>query len=181
MRAKLICAGFNNLLLVSIEVVTAEAEVSERLAMTQEVHRHHPAAEREYRCEQIVVRWYPELCIHVANCLRQLPGVFGARARPWVDVNGASADDIAATITGCPSGALQFERLDGGPQEKGNAPTRVHIEPDGPYHLRGDLLLEDPALGDVVSTRATLCRCGASENKPYCDMSHKVIRFKTSS
>jgi uncharacterized Fe-S cluster protein YjdI len=147
----------------------------------QEVHRHHPAAAREYRNDHILIRWYPELCIHVANCLRQLPGVFDNQARPWVDVNGAAADEIATVIMSCPSGALRFERLDSGPAEEVPAVTSVYVEPDGPYHLRGNIQIIDPDRGTEETSRATLCRCGASENKPYCDMSHRVVRFKTSS
>lgn len=146
----------------------------------QNVHRHHPAAAREYRNDQISIRWYPELCIHVANCLKQLPGVFDNQARPWVNVNGASADEIATVITACPSGALRFERFDGGQAEEVPAATSVYVEPDGPYHLRGNISIDDPSQGTEAMTRATLCRCGASENKPYCDLSHRLIRFKTS-
>jgi uncharacterized Fe-S cluster protein YjdI len=147
----------------------------------QEVHRHHPAAAREYRSESIVIRWYPELCIHAAECLRQLPSVFDNQARPWVDLTGASADEVAAVISSCPSGALRFERLDGGPSEEVPSATSVLVQPDGPYHVRGNIQIDDPDRGTEVVTRATLCRCGASENKPYCDMSHRVVRFKTSS
>lgn len=147
----------------------------------QEPNRHHPAATREYRNERIAIQWYPELCIHVANCLRQLPGVFNNQARPWVNVDGASADEIASVVTSCPSGALRFERLDGGPAEEVPSTVSLYVEPDGPYHVRGRVQIEDPDGSVQAVTRATLCRCGASENKPYCDLNHRMIRFKTSS
>jgi uncharacterized Fe-S cluster protein YjdI len=147
----------------------------------QEVHRHHPAAAREYRSDHIVIRWYPELCIHVANCLRQLPNVFDNEARPWVNVTGASADEIAQVINACPSGALRYDRLDGGLAEEVPETTTVFVQPDGPYHIRGKIEIIDSDRGTEAITRATLCRCGASENKPYCDMSHRLIRFKASS
>ena len=51
------------------------------------------------------------------------------------------------------------------------------MSPDGPLYARGELEIETPD-GVVLETRAALCRCGASENKPFCDGSHTRIDFK---
>ena len=80
---------------------------------------------RTYAGGAIEVRWEPRLCIHVRNCVRRLPQVFVPEARPWVVVDAADADAVAATIESCPTGALHYRRLDGGPQEQPQAEATV--------------------------------------------------------
>jgi CDGSH-type Zn-finger protein/uncharacterized Fe-S cluster protein YjdI len=135
---------------------------------------------RTYATDAIEVHWEPRLCIHVKNCVRGLGEVFDPDARPWVQVDAASADAIAATVLTCPTGALHFRRLDGGPQEEPPAETAVEARPNGPLFVRGRVRIEG-ADGQVVreDTRVALCRCGASENKPFCDGSHRRIGFTT--
>ncbi len=64
---------------------------------------------QRYEGDGFIVTFDPNLCTHSGNCVRGLPAVFDARARPWVRPGAASADEIAAQIRKCPSGALQFE------------------------------------------------------------------------
>jgi len=78
---------------------------------------------RVYANKTIEVQWEPKLCIHVRNCVRGLPQVFDPDARPWVIVDAASADQVAEAVLACPTGALHFRRLDGGPQETASAAT----------------------------------------------------------
>ena len=64
---------------------------------------------QEYKKEGIIVRFDPRVCIHSGVCVRGLRAVFDVEKRPWVDVEGASAEAIAEQIKRCPSGALSFE------------------------------------------------------------------------
>lgn len=143
--------------------------------------RTHPGVAREYRNEQIVVYWEPKLCIHAGFCFRGLPAVFKPNDRPWVTLDGADADEVAQVVMACPTGALHFERLDGGPQEQAPQETTVKLQINGPLYLRGKVRIVGPG-GHVLreDTRLALCRCGHSENKPYCDGSHFRVRFDTS-
>jgi CDGSH-type Zn-finger protein len=50
----------------------------------------------------------------------------------------------------------------------------VAVREAGPYAVRADMRLD----GERVGFRATLCRCGASKNKPFCDGTHWTIEFK---
>jgi uncharacterized Fe-S cluster protein YjdI len=68
---------------------------------------------REYASDTIKVEWYARRCIHSAACIRALPQVFDPQRRPWVDVDAATADAVADAVMKCPTGALQFVRLDG--------------------------------------------------------------------
>ena len=134
---------------------------------------------KEYPGEGIAVHWEPKLCIHVANCIRMLPGVFNPEARPWVDVTGADADAIAEAIEMCPTGALRYERTDGAPQEAPQTPATVQPRLNGPLFVRGEVVVVDTQ-GNVLreARRMALCRCGHSENKPYCDLSHRAAGFR---
>lgn len=136
-------------------------------------------AERTYDGDGIRVFWDSSRCIHTMRCITDEPQVFRADARPWVDLGGAPADRIAATIDRCPTGALKYERTDGAPQEERIRPTRVVASLDGPVMLKGDLRLET-ASGELLSTetRLTLCRCGKSQNSPFCDNQHARTGFR---
>ncbi len=142
--------------------------------------RKRPGVERVYRNDQIAVFWEPKLCIHAGNCFRGLPEVFKPQSRPWVLVDAASADKIAEVVMTCPTGALHFERLDDGPQEPQPNETTIDARPNGPLYVRGQVRITGPG-GRLIreDTRVALCRCGHSENKPFCDGSHRRVGFRT--
>jgi CDGSH-type Zn-finger protein/uncharacterized Fe-S cluster protein YjdI len=133
---------------------------------------------REYAGEAIAVRYEAARCIHSAECVRGLPAVFDTGRRPWIDPDGAAADQVAEVVIRCPTGALSFERRDGGAAESPPAENRGTLGAGGPLYLRGRIELRTPA-GELIAeeTRVALCRCGASKNKPYCDGSHKAVGF----
>jgi len=135
---------------------------------------------RVYADERIQVFWEPKLCIHVKSCVRRLPEVFDAESRPWIHIEAADAERIAETVAACPTGALHFHRLDGGPQEEAADETVVEPCPNGPLFLRGRIRIEDPE-GHLIreDTRIALCRCGGSANKPFCDGTHRRNGFPT--
>ena len=134
---------------------------------------------RTYESDAIRVVWDSKRCIHVGRCLRGLPAVFDAGKRPWINASAAAADDIAAIVESCPSGALLYERLDGGPQEELPATPEIVPRANGPLMVRGVVRVQTAA-GEVFteSGRMTLCRCGASANQPFCDNSHRSVRFR---
>ena len=68
---------------------------------------------REYAAPGIVVTWEPARCQHSTNCIRGLPKVFDAAARPWIDPTAAGVEDIVATVDRCPSYALGYRTDDG--------------------------------------------------------------------
>ena len=136
-------------------------------------------ARRVYETERIRVRWNSELCIHTAICLKALPQVFNVGRRPWVEIDGADADAVAEAIEMCPTSALTYERLDGEPGERPPPETTIVPWPNGPLMVRGNLEVRD-ARGNLfeTGTRMTLCRCGHSENQPFCDLSHRRVGFR---
>ena len=139
----------------------------------------HPGVLKEYRNQQIVVAWEPAYCIHTENCIKAAPEVFDPGRRPWIVISAANADQVAQAVMACPTGALHFRRVDGGEQEPVTAETVVQPQTNGPLYLCGNLKFVDAA-GAVIreDTRAALCRCGRSGNTPFCDGTHRVIKFQ---
>jgi CDGSH-type Zn-finger protein/uncharacterized Fe-S cluster protein YjdI len=150
--------------------------------LPEKEERKRPDVELVYRNREggFAVYWEPKLCNHTGNCFRGLPEVFQPQNRPWVLVDAASEDKIAAVVTTCPTGALHFERFDGGPQEPQPDETTIEARPNGPFHVRGRVRIVSSG-GKVIreDTRVALCRCGHSENKPFCDGTHRRIGFRT--
>lgn len=135
---------------------------------------------REYGDARIRVRWYAGRCIHSAECIRAAPEVFDPRRRPWIDLAAGDADRIVNAVLRCPTGALEFERIDTGEREVPASPTHVTAVKHGPLYVRGDLAIVDEQ-GTVIRrcTRVALCRCGESARKPFCDNTHRAIGFRT--
>lgn len=63
---------------------------------------------KAYPGKRLTVTFEAEKCQHSAMCVKGLPGVFNPKARPWVNMEGADEEAIAAQVGRCPSGALQF-------------------------------------------------------------------------
>lgn len=131
---------------------------------------------KTYTADDITVTWSPVLCIHAKECVNGLPDVFDIERKPWVMPDKASADKVAEVIERCPTGALQYERHDGGCNEQVPEENEVSIQKDGPLYMRGDLDIKD-ADGNSLhkGTRIALCRCGESKIKPFCDNTHEEI------
>jgi CDGSH-type Zn-finger protein len=96
-----------------------------------------------------------------------------------VNVSAANADELAAAVESCPTGALTYRRTDGGPQEQPTSPATVEVRRNGPLFVRGEVEVVD-AEGNVTrqAQRVALCRCGFSKNKPFCDLSHRAAGFQ---
>ena len=141
-----------------------------------------PRKVQEYSNDAITVWFEPALCVHTANCLRGNNAVFDVGRRKWIEVDAGTADDIARVIETCPSGALRYERHDGGPQELPAEHVTVRAATDGPLVVRGSIDVTDDA-GTVIRRMmgTTLCRCGQSANKPFCDNTHRTIGFRAPS
>lgn len=65
---------------------------------------------KRYTGADITVTFDAQVCRHAAECVRGLPAVFDTKARPWIQPDNATADEVAEVVARCPSGALQIER-----------------------------------------------------------------------
>jgi CDGSH-type Zn-finger protein/uncharacterized Fe-S cluster protein YjdI len=127
--------------------------------------------------KDLTIRFDGKRCIHSRFCVLWQPQVYKANVvGAWIDPD---ADSVAASVAvahNCPSGAIQYERHDGGPAEPAPHVNLIYLREDGPLALRAQIHLN----GLPVGLRATLCRCGESKNKPFCDGSHKAAGFQAS-
>ena len=126
---------------------------------------------KTYRGKDIEVSFDLDVCIHIAECLRGERNVFKLERRPWVLPDEGDAAGIAQVVEMCPSGALQYRRLDGGAQESHERTTVTPIR-DGPLFVVGEIEVRRDDGSVEKLPRATLCRCGLSNHKPFCDNEH---------
>lgn len=143
---------------------------------------------KTYQNENIIIHWFPDLCTHPGTCLKLLPNVFDNCRRPWVDVNAATPEEIIKTINECPSGALRYSIPEGSSVLQSVAcgignmnyemqtaePVKIRASAEGPLFVEGHVQLL-AADGTVIKEdrKMALCSCGHSQNKPFCDGSHR--------
>ena len=124
-------------------------------------------------------------CAHSGFCTDRLASAFHAGQEPFVSPNGARMDEIIRAVRSCPSGALSYalsgvEVRDGVDQMR---PPAIEVSKDGPYRITGSILLKDglghdEARNDGASLEHySLCRCGHSQNKPFCSGMHWYVNF----
>jgi CDGSH-type Zn-finger protein/uncharacterized Fe-S cluster protein YjdI len=123
------------------------------------------------RTRDITLRFDPTRCIHSRHCVLGAPSVFLANVEgPWLHPETVSVDRCVAIAHACPSGAISYEQHDGKAQEAPPEVNVLRIRENGPYAIHAEIELA----GEGALIRATLCRCGKSANKPFCDNSHRT-------
>ena len=136
---------------------------------------------KTYTNEELTVIWQPKVCIHSEKCFKGLPKVFNPATKPWINPQAASTQNIKDQIDKCPSGALSYYmNSDGEPAEQSNKVENVvETTKNGPLLVYGDLLVKEHQGTETKKSKVTaFCRCGASNNKPYCDGTHSRVGFE---
>jgi len=160
--------------------------------------------ERKYTNGEITVYWKPSACVHASYCYRELIEVFDPSRRPWVDMKGASTEKIIEVVNLCPTEALTwkwnneeknknigsdqlnhvvFRRPDLMQSEDNIKPSKeisasVKVMKDGPVVISGNFTLEHGTTKRHIKDGMTsICRCGVSDNMPFCDGKHRKTGF----
>jgi CDGSH-type Zn-finger protein/uncharacterized Fe-S cluster protein YjdI len=124
--------------------------------------------------KHITLRFDGRRCIHSRRCVLAAPNVFLANvAGPWLHPEQVTVEECVAIAHACPSGALSYERHDGGAQETPPPVNVLRVRENGPYAIHAAIDLA----GHGSFSRTTLCRCGKSRNKPFCDNCHREAGF----
>ncbi|EIC22353.1 CDGSH iron-sulfur domain-containing protein [Thiorhodovibrio frisius] len=125
----------------------------------------------------IEVHFDQSLCIGIGECGRATGDLFQQGRTPWCMPDASTPAEVREIVERCPSGALSYSDKTGGP-ETPPSENRITVISDGPLYATGDLHIEGaPAEKPGLKTRAALCRCGKSQNKPFCDNSHRAAKF----
>jgi CDGSH-type Zn-finger protein len=136
---------------------------------------------KNYVGKEITIHDNRKICSHAAECVNNLQSVFNLNSRPWINPDAAKIEEIIDTIRKCPSGALSYS-IDGVEyREQNERKPLVTVSKDGPYLITGgiDLIGDNIQFAEGFSKEHyTLCRCGVSNNKPFCDGMHRTISFK---
>ncbi len=129
----------------------------------------------EIEAEHMTLLYDGKKCIHSRKCVTQAPEVFLANVKgPWIVPDAMDTELLAGIAHACCSGAIAYRRKDGRPEEPVPPVNTVELREGGPYAVRAEIHLD----GEPPKFfRATLCRCGASKNKPFCDSSHHAVSF----
>jgi uncharacterized Fe-S cluster protein YjdI len=144
-----------------------------------------PLSTIKYTNGEVTVVWKPETCIHSRICWTELKEVFDPTQRPWVKMDGATTERIIEQVRKCPSGALSYFMNNESAASETTVTAEkaeivnIEIRPDGPIVVNTDChITHSNGEVEIKKGKTSLCRCGASSNKPYCDGSHKKIDFK---
>ena len=139
--------------------------------------RARAGAATEFAGKQVSVIDDFSLCAHAGECVDRAPATFftqgpdGRVSHP----DASPAKQVIAAIRHCPSGALLY-KLRGKLVQAYAGDTGIRVEKDGPLHVQRAKLhgQAQPA----TENHYTLCRCGASLNKPFCDGMHAKVGFR---
>lgn len=134
---------------------------------------------KKYVKDDLTITWKPHLCIHSAKCFNGLPEVFNPRVHPWITPEGSTAEEIISQINMCPSGALSYTQSKQSPKMEN---TKVHITvlDKGPYLVKGNFIIVDTNGNEEEKEgNVAFCRCGLSNNKPFCDGTHRTTDVLT--
>jgi len=168
-----------------------------------ELEKNSFSGGRRYRNNDITVYWKPDACVHASYCYRELIEVFDPGRRPWVDMNGATTERIIEVVNMCPTEALTWKWNNEGKNKEISAdqtnhvtfrrpellveteplgqenPVSVKIMKDGPIVIKGDFTFNYSGnKKEMKHGIISLCRCGASNQMPFCDGTHRKIGFE---
>jgi CDGSH-type Zn-finger protein len=133
-----------------------------------------------YEGERITIHNNPLICSVARFCHKELESVFNVHSDPWIAPNEDSIENIKTLIEKCPSGALSYS-INGQAQPESDREASITIQRNGPFRITGGITFNAANWGQGASREHyTLCRCGASKNKPFCDGSHVKINFDDS-
>ena len=167
-----------------------------------------PDRRDSYPGQQVTIFDNRGICQHSGLCSDRLPTAFRTDKEPFVAPSGGRMDELVRVVRDCPSGALSLafdgEEARSLVDWHGQRERAIEITQDGPYRVTGAIPLIDATGADVPradvpradvpradvpradvpraegSSREhyALCRCGHSQNKPFCSGMHWYIEFR---
>ena len=133
---------------------------------------------KEYTNGETTIVWEAGKCIHSAMCVKGLPEVFKPKELPWIKIDAAKTELLVNQVKACPSGALSFYMNHEKNKNAEVLETKIEVLENGPLLVYGTLHVTHKDGSKEVKNKTTaFCRCGASNNKPFCDGTHVKEHF----
>jgi len=131
---------------------------------------------QSYKGKDINIVFNRSICAGAGTCVRNFPKIYKNASEDWIDPDGDGIEEVKKSVNQCPSGALHYE-LVGDNESKDYDGFKITIVKKGPMNVIGkvDLNVESWAT-NANPQKYSLCRCGASENKPFCDYTHASLK-----
>ncbi|MEN0001329.1 MAG: CDGSH iron-sulfur domain-containing protein [Pseudomonadota bacterium] len=127
---------------------------------------------------EVTVSYTPVLCTHAAQCQARAIEVFDPGKKPWIQPENGSVKAIMDVMAACPSGALRVAIGDLPEQHLTTGDVAINIEKNGPYHVTNVALEAEFNGAGASRAKYSLCRCGQSKNKPFCDGTHHDVKWR---
>ena len=141
-----------------------------------------------YPGQQVTIFDNRGICQHSGFCTDRVPTAFRTGAEPFVAPSGGRLDELVRAVRDCPSGALSLafdsEEARDLADWHGTRERAIEVTQDGPYRVTGGIPVIDAAGADVPRAAGSsrehyaLCRCGHSQNKPFCSGMHWYVDFR---
>ncbi|MDA7847896.1 CDGSH iron-sulfur domain-containing protein [Sulfurospirillum sp.] len=133
---------------------------------------------QKYDGKEINIIFNRSICAGAGTCVRNFPKIYKNASEDWINPDGDSIDEVKKSVKKCPSGALFYEFKDENSNEKYDG-CKITIIKNGPMNIIGNVDLNvDKWSTNANQQKYSLCRCGASENKPFCDYTHASLKAK---
>lgn len=126
---------------------------------------------QKYVGKDITITFNRSICAGAAYCVKHTAVFSSKSSANWIHPNNDTHDKIIKTIKSCPSGALSYS-LKGTTYTDSRDKAKLSIIKNGPYQVEAITYDVKPLPTNSSTTKYTLCRCGMSKNKPYCDYAH---------
>jgi len=144
-----------------------------------------PDKQDRYEGQQIEIFDNRGICAHSGFCTDRLASVFHVGQEPFITPSGGRLDEIIQTVRACPSGALSYaiDGVEARNQVDQSRQPSIEVSKDGPYRVKGSVRFVDELGNDVSRAEGSsrehysLCRCGHSQNKPFCSGMHWYVKF----
>ena len=130
-----------------------------------------------YEGKEINITFNRSICAGAANCVHDFSNIYSSQSsEDWISPDKGSIDEVINSIKSCPSGALSYT-LNKEQKKESYEEQTIHIIKNGPLSVKGNIKLEAIEFSTNANVQKyTLCRCGASKNKPFCDYSHASLK-----
>lgn len=130
-----------------------------------------------YEKDDVKVVFNRSICEGSGNCVGKFPDIYKNASKDWIKVEEGSIEELQDSINACPTGALALF-VKNKMYVKTFDKSKITYKKKSPFNLVGKFTINiDKWPKNSNASKVSLCRCGASKNKPFCDYSHASLKI----